>query len=127
MACRFERCLREAQGAEQGRMRTDDAVIPHERDAERGAAPAVLSERVLVCAPRLAHAQRITAPRAGVDNGLRESADAGEGVCHRAEDGGDALLAFLRVDGIAVGETLVGGPERVEAAERARDADGPVG
>ena len=40
MACRFERCLREAQCAEQGWMRTDDAVIPHERDEERGAAPA---------------------------------------------------------------------------------------
>lgn len=88
-------------------MRLDDAVVRHDRKAEACAPTAVVAERVLTFAPFFADAQGVLAPGFGIDDCLGEEFDAVKGVGHRAEDGRDALLALLRVHGVAVGEALV--------------------
>lgn len=118
--------LHDIQGAHEGRVGLDDPIIPHDGKAHLASAATMVAQGILALAPVFPDAQRILAPRAGVYDRLREDLDALEGVRHRAEDGGDALLALLRVDGVAVREALVGRAQGIEAAKRTRYPEGAV-
>ena len=126
VSCRLQRPLRHLERPPQRRVRPDDPVVPHDCETELGPPAAMVPERILALVPLLADAQGVLAPRACVDDRLGEDLDALERVRHRPEHRRDALLALLRVHGVAVREPLVRGPERVEPTERARDPERPV-
>ena len=102
-----QRALRRLEPADYRRVGNGMPVVPHDGEAQLRAAPAVVRERVLDVAPRLADDEGVVQPRLLAEHALEEGLDRADARGERPEDGRDGVLPFEGVDAACVWDASV--------------------